>query len=381
MASIHKDPRGKSPYWYCAYVSPEGKRCFRSTKQTDRKKALEFCLKLEKAASAARAGELTERTARKILDDILESVGGAKLKSESLRAFAANWLAGKELSVSLNAARHYRKAVGQFLEFLGQRADKPLSALVVRDIEGYRNLLLGSGVSNSTLQADLKIIRRLLSGAQRQGHLLYNPAMAVDLPRAKSLEREVFSPEEVRALLGVADQEWKTLILAGYYLGIRLSDAARLCWDAVELANGVIFYSQAKTGRKVEAPLHPDLEEHLIVIAGDSPHGALAPRLSVTPAEGRTGLSNQFARIVEQAGLDRRIVRSSQRRTFARRSFHSLRHSFASALTNVGVGADVRMKLTGHASRDIHQRYSHVEMRPLREAIARLPRLTDSRPD
>jgi integrase len=381
MASIHKDPRGKSPYWYCAFLSPEGKRCFRSTKQADRKKALEFCLKLEKAASAARAGELTERTARKILDDILESVGAPKLKSESLRAFASNWLKGKELSVSTSAARHYRKAVSQFLEFLGERADKSLAALSTRDIEGFRDLLLRSGVSNSTAQADLKIIRRLLSSAQRQGHLVYNPALAVDLPRAVRLEREVFTAQEVRALLETANQEWKTLILAGYYLGIRLSDASRLTWDSVDLASGVIFYSQAKTGRKVEVPLHPDLEEHLMTIAGDSPHGALCPTLSVTRAAGRAGLSNQFSGLVEQAGLDRRVVQSSQKRSFSKRSFHSLRHSFATALTNVGVAPDVRMKLTGHQSLDIHQRYSHVEMRPLREAIARLPRLTESRPD
>jgi integrase len=240
-------------------------------------------------------------------------------------------------------------------------------------------LLLRSGISNSTAQADLKIIRRVLSTAQRQGHLVYNPALAVDLPRANSLEREVFTPPEVRALLAAADSEWKTLILAGYYLGIRLSDASRLTWDSVDLANGVVCYSQSKTGRKVEAPLHEDLQEHLMSIAGDSSHGALAPRLSVTPAEGRTGLSNQFARIVEQAGLDRRVVQSSQKRTFARRSFHSLRHSFASALTNAGVSPDVRMKLTGHQSLDIHQRYSHVEMRPLRAAINALPRLMESR--
>jgi integrase len=376
MASIHKDPRGKSPYWYCAYVLPNGKRAFRSTKQTERKKALEFCLKLEKAAASARAGELSEIQARKILDDILESVGASKLKTETVSAFVFNWLKGKELSVSANAARHYKKAVFKFVEFLGERANKPLAVLNARDIEGFRDLLLSSGVSPSTAQADLKIIRRVLSSAQRQGHFVHNPALVVDLPRARSLEREVFTPQEVRTLLAAASQEWKTLILAGYYLGIRLSDASRLSWDSVDLANGVIFYTQSKTDRKVEVPLHPDLEEHLMLIAGDSPNGVLCPTLSVMRADGRLGLSNQFSNLVERAGIDRRVVRSSKSRTFARRTFHSLRHSFASALTNAGVSADVRMKLTGHQSLDIHQRYSHVELDPLREAIARLPRLT-----
>lgn len=201
MASIHKDPRGKSPFWFCAFALPDGRRAFRSTKQTDRKKAWEFCLKLEKAAASARSGELTERTARKILDDILESVGATKLKSESVRAFCSNWLKGKELSVSASALLHYRKAVSQFLEFLGERADKSLTTLSTRDIEGFRDLRLRSGVSNSTAQADLKTVRRILASAQRQGFLLYNPALAVDLPRAVRLEREIFSFEEVCSLV------------------------------------------------------------------------------------------------------------------------------------------------------------------------------------
>src|ERR1700751_1967181 len=98
MASIHKDPRGKSPYWYCAYTLPNGQRAFRSTKQTDRKEALKECLKLESAADKARAGELVESQARKILDDILESIGEGPIRTKTVSEFFSNWLAGKELA-------------------------------------------------------------------------------------------------------------------------------------------------------------------------------------------------------------------------------------------------------------------------------------------
>ena len=96
MASIHKDPRGKSPFWYCAYTLPDGRRVFRSTKQRDRKKALAMCLKLGEAAQAAKAGELTELAARKNLDDILESVGVRPIRSETVRSFSTTWLASKK---------------------------------------------------------------------------------------------------------------------------------------------------------------------------------------------------------------------------------------------------------------------------------------------
>jgi len=50
--------------------------------------------------------------------------------------------------------------------------------------------------------------------------------------------------------------------------------------------------------------------------------------------------------------------------------------SFSSALANAGVSADLRMRLTGHKSLAVDQRYSHVELEPLRKAISVLPRLS-----
>jgi len=88
----------------------------------------------------------------------------------------------------------------------------------------------------------------------------------------------------------------------------------------------------------------------------------------------RLGLSAQFKRLVIAAGVDPEEVQSAHNK-FSRKSYHSLRHSFTSHLANLGVSADVRMKLVGHRSVDVHQRYTHVELAPLQAAIAALPRL------
>jgi site-specific recombinase XerD len=73
--------------------------------------------------------------------------------------------------------------------------------------------------------------------------------------------------------------------------------------------------------------------------------------------------------------LDQRQIQLSKSRKFSQLSYHSLRHSFSSALANAGISADVRMKLTGHKSIDVHQRYTHIELEPLKKAIAALPGL------
>ena len=54
-------------------------------------------------------------------------------------------------------------------------------------------------------------------------------------------------------------------------------------------------------------------------------------------------------------------------------SFHSFRHSFNSAMANAGVSQEIRQKLTGHASAEMNTIYTHHELEPLRDAIARIP--------
>jgi integrase len=374
MASIHKDPRGKSPFWYVAYTLPDGRRAFKSTKERDRKKADEIRRALEKASGQARAGELTEARVRKLLDDVLESVGEGPIRSVSLRAFATTWLGNKQPRVRPNVLRTYRRACERFCNHLGAKADKSLSGLVPADIATFQATRCQE-VSAGTALLDLTIIRSVLDSARRQGLIPSNPAEAIDLPVNRPNTREVFTPDEIRALLAAAPSEWRTLILCGYYLGGRLGDLAALRWDDIDLTASVIRFTQGKTNRAIEIPLHPELESHLLTIAGDR-GGHLCPVLAQTRLDGRGGLSSRFARLMESAGCSRGQVQSTKN-TFARKSFHSLRHSFTSALANAGVSPELRMKLTGHLSKGVHAKYTHHELEPLRHAVNSLPRLLE----
>ena len=192
MASLHKDPRGRSPYWYCAYTLASGRRCFKSTKKVNRKEAQEVCRGWEKAAQLAGRGELTEVQARKILNEILESAGEGPIRTKTVREFFTYWLEGKKLSVAEDTYFHYRTAVVAFLDGLRNRADKSLSSLTPTDIEKFRDARIKAGVSDATIHEYVKPIRSALNAARRQVLILHNPAEAVDLPRFKSHERLVF---------------------------------------------------------------------------------------------------------------------------------------------------------------------------------------------
>ena len=62
-------------------------------------------------------------------------------------------------------------------------------------------------------------------------------------------------------------------------------------------------------------------------------------------------------------------------RTTSSLSFHSLRHSFVSALANAGVARELRQKLSGHSDERSHARHTHHELETLRAAVAKLPGL------
>jgi integrase len=68
-------------------------------------------------------------------------------------------------------------------------------------------------------------------------------------------------------------------------------------------------------------------------------------------------------------------VKGKGLRNFTRRSFHSLRHSFNSAMANAGIAPEVRMKLTGHMSLDMNDRYTHLDLLTLKNAVSSMPLL------
>ena len=375
MASIHQRP--KSPYWHASYLGPDGRWILRSTKQEDRSKALALAMEFERASKLARRGELTEAQAREVLKDIMKRADtGETLQSVSIKSHFDTWLASKCGRKAKSTGERYGMAVGEFLETLGNKASKPLTSLTAADVERFLDYRTAKKLSPTTVRLDVKIIGGALNVARRQGLITTNPAEAVELPEADSMERGTFAPEEVKMLVDTAEGEWKLLILFAYFTGARLCDCCRMQWEGVDLAGETLTYQQAKTGAKVTLPLHPDLLARLNKLAGnDKPEVFILPTLAGQRGSGRCGLSETFKKLVRKAGLDLQTVKGAGNQMFSRRTFHALRHSFTSALANQNVAAELRMKLTGHKTEGEHRKYTHHELDNLRTAIQKLPSL------
>jgi integrase len=164
-------------------------------------------------------------------------------------------------------------------------------------------------------------------------------------------------------------------ILAGYYTGLRLRDIADLQWSAVDLDARIITVTTRKTRTIVTVPIHSDLRAWLEKQTRGIGKAPLFSTLAGKAGGGRSGLSMAFKRIMERAKIKGRLLRNATGlgRSQSSLSFHSLRHSFNSAMANAGVAPEVRQKLTGHLSQDMNRIYTHHELELLRSAIAVIP--------
>ena len=396
MASIAKDPLGRSPYWICCYTSADGRRLKKSTKHKEHNKAMEFCLTLQRTENMAANGTLTESRARALIGEVLERTSGESVQFHTAEEWLNEWLRGKELSKSKGTHAKYTNTVKAFLDHLGKRAKLNVAAITSKDVAGFRDAQIASGLHPNTVRFSIKHLRIPFNSARRQGLITHNPAEAVELPATAKgadgaeTQRDTFTVQQVAALMDAAilrengrpvfesGEEWRGAILFAYFTGARLQDVANITWNAIDLPSQAITFRAQKTMKLVTIPMHPDLESYLLELpAPGSGKAFLFPKLAGTGTGGRKGLSMTFGRIMARAGIQGEVLHAGSKegkgRTVRSLSFHSLRHSFNSVMANAGISQEVRMKLTGHTSVEMNKGYTHLELAPLRAAVVAIP--------
>ena len=378
MASIHKDPRGKSPFWYCAYRLPNGKRTFRSTKMTDRRAADEFCRRLEYASHESKSGRLIEMRARELISEIVEHATGEPLRNYTAEEWLREWLQGKKATKAEGTFLKYENAINGFIASVGNRANLNVNQIAPRDVLRWRDAQILDGKSPSTANDHVKIARMAFTSARRQGFITHNPAEAVEmLPEDTDPARQPFAIEQVQVILRAAEGDWRGVIMVALYTGARLQDVANMRWESVDLENKWIAFKVGKTKQRLKLPMHEALHEFLLELpAPDNGKAFLFPSLAGKGTGGKSGLSMAFARIMERARVRGEVVRERQGekgRSVNSLSFHSFRHTLTSIMANAGVPVEVRQKFTGHASAEMNQHYTHHEIATLRAAVEKVP--------
>lgn len=387
MATLFRN--ANSPIYRARYTDASGKRVSKSTGTTSKRDAkliaagfeadeLEHRKKhaelpallasiVETAAREAQAGCLSLSRAEELVLR-LHRLANPDFKLVSLYEHLSGWIEAQKPHVGPSTVGVYEDMKRRITGALGKRISAaPVGELTTDQVRKAIEKLTEEGLKASTVNMDLRALRRALHAAVIAGLAKANVAARESvrvLKEKDSTVRAPFTAAEVRKMIDhpKTSEEWKGAILIAAHTGLRMGDVVSL--TRANVSGERIVVTTEKTGKAVSIPITPPVMGWI----GDR-QGEFFPNLSkVVPGT----LSTTFKRIMASAGVPHEVDLPGGIR--ARRSFHSLRHSFASWLAEADVHADVRQKLTGHSSSRIHARYSHHD-EALDRAVGALPDL------
>src|SRR5258707_590214 len=120
--SLHKDAKGRSPYWYCCYRMGDGRRTMRSTGETDRSRAKIKCDALERMAEESARSDVDRMWLDRIAEETMRRLGHVNCKTTTVADFLAKWLESVRGTVSPRTFEKYAQVIRDCCSGLGSLA-------------------------------------------------------------------------------------------------------------------------------------------------------------------------------------------------------------------------------------------------------------------
>lgn len=244
-------------------------------------------------------------------------------------------------------------------------ADKPLKAIAPIHLERIKKNMADAGRAARSITYTLAVVRQVFNFAR--DHDLFagqNPVTKIKKPSSDNRRVRFLSHEEAdRLLAALAEKspQVRDMALLSLHCGLRAGEIFSLTWGDVDMERGVLTLRDTKSGKTRAA------------ILTDTAKAMLADRERRGPADlvfpSETGekvgqVSQSFIKTVNALGLNDGVTDPRQKVVF-----HSLRHTFASWLTEDGADLYVIQQLMGHQSFAMVQRYAHLSPDTLRRAV------------
>jgi len=315
---------------------------------------------------------------RRVMSEMHRELIGTELQRMTPVLYAERWLATRKNEIADASYKIYKHVLDGFIASLGERAKLDMHVLCREDILTWRDAL-GAERSARTANNRMKILRIWLKSARidRWMHDIIAEGIKPLKQRAEKNVKQPFTVPELRLILSKASEEWKAMIIRGYYTGQRLGDIARLKVGDEDPHAGQVTMITGKTGRRVIIDMHPAYIDFVLSEkTSDDPAAPLHPKAmaSVIENNGRVvTLSQQFAELLIECGLRTTKAGTAATKTFYPLSFHSLRHTFVSHLQDAGVSRSVVQDIVGHDSAAVNVSYTHLDRATKTAAVGKLP--------
>lgn len=335
----------ESKFWWYKFTW-NGERVRASTKQTNKRVAEQMEAVCKTALAKGEVG-------------IIEKEPAPTLKQFSVRFIEAISVRCAEKPRTIE---FYREKLTRLLEFPAMASSK-LDAIDEALIEKY--------VQERRKQVAPATVNRQLATLRRALRLAHEWKVIDRLPKIRLLQGErtrefVLSREQEPVYLNAAPQPLKDLALLMLDTGLRDGEALALKWPDIHVnpaTEAKFGYLQVQKGKSVRARRTVSLTARVQTMLAARPEKSSSE--FVFP--GRTG------KPMLVASLDH--LHANVRKTLKMPAdfvVHSLRHTMLTRLGMLGVDAFTIMKIAGHSSITISQRYVHPSPESVESAFEKL---------
>jgi integrase len=283
-------------------------------------------------------------------------VVGPEQKRLTMHTLAQQYLGDYEVR-GLRSLDTAQGRVAHLKEFLGEET-KALSVTTDR-IRAHQLHRKQEGAEPATINRETSALARMFNLAIKAGKLSTRPPFPDRLEEAAA-RQGFFEIEDYRAIREHLPDAYPDVLDFAYLSGWRRSEITGLTWTEVDLSGGVIRLSpersKSKQGRLL--PLSPLLRE----VLGRRVAARRLDTLLVFHHRGGQPIGDwrkTWWRACKLAKLPTKL-------------FHDLRRTVVRNLVRSGTPEGVAMKLTGHKTRSVFERYNITSEEDLRQASLRL---------
>ncbi len=315
-------------------------------------------------------------------------------KNIAFADWGAQWLAALERKGT--TVNGYRSTIAYATATFGP---KPVRRLGASDIARFNADLTeirvrrpdGNGghrkepLSPSTRAKHLRVLGACLNSAIRHRYAASNPVKELppaEKPRAQRKESAYFTDDELPPLFAaVTPGVFRVLFLVALKTGMRQGELIALTWGDLDLTAAVARVRRTCTDGIVQEPKNHerrdvDLTPEVVELLGQwwGELGSPADDCHVFPGDGRDGylvngtiLKRELFPAMDRAGIPR-VGPTGEKRTF-----HSLRHTFARVALEHGAELTWLSRHLGHSSTAVTDRvYGHWSRAARKRAMERL---------
>jgi len=274
-----------------------------------------------------------------------------------------------EKRYSVHTIRSYQDDLIQFFDFLattyGAVSIKEITAPILRS---WFAQLREQGITARSIRRKMSTLKSFFKFQIKQGELKQSPMTTVTTPKIGKRLPDFVPQEDMELLLQSieATEDWKgmnakLLFQLFYNTGMRLSELVQLKDRQIDAAKAVVKIL-GKGNKERVVPISTDLVK---LIQGyqqerDRLFERKTDRFLVT--EKGQGLYPKYAYLIINHYL-------KSVKTLDQKSPHTLRHSFATHLTNNGASINAVKELLGHSSLAATQVYTHNNIDKLMEVF------------